>query len=79
MFSVAAPTAPALKVGTPVLLFESPFYIARTGSPRPPYEVTSDGKPFVLLSPSTSAVGDRLRIVVGQNRMEEVKRLIPSD
>ena len=64
---------------TPVLLFELPFYIARSGSPRKQYDVTSDGKRFLLLSTSTSAVADRPRIIVVQNWMEEVRRLIPSN
>jgi hypothetical protein len=32
-----------------------------------------------MLSPSTTAVSDRPRIVVVQNWLEEVKRLIPSN
>ena len=78
MFSVAAQTSPVFKVGTPVLLFERPYYISRTGSPRAQYDVTRDGKRFLLLS-STSGVADRPRIIVVQNWMEEVKRLIPSN
>jgi serine/threonine-protein kinase len=79
MFSVAAPVSPALKVGNPILLFESQYYIARSGSPRAQYDVTRDGQRFLMLSPSTTAVSDRPRIVVVQNWLEEVKRLIPSN
>ena len=79
MFSVAAPTSPALKVGTPSLLFQSPYYLARTGSPRRQYDVTRDGQRFLMLSPSTAAVADRPRIIVVQNWMDEVRRLIPSN
>ena len=79
MFSVSASTTPALKVGTPELLFEAPYYVALSGSPRAQYDVTRDGKRFLMLSTSTSATADRPRLIVVQNWMEEVKRLIPSD
>ena len=37
MFGVATATAPTLKVGAPAMLFEGPYYISPTGSPRPQY------------------------------------------
>jgi serine/threonine-protein kinase len=79
MFSVAASTTPALKVGAPELLFEVPYYVARSGSPRAQYDVTHDGKRFLMLSTPTAAAADRPRLIIVQNWMEEVKRLIPSN
>jgi serine/threonine-protein kinase len=79
MFAVSAPTAPTLKVGTPVLLFQGPYYVSPTGSPRPQYDVTADGQRFLMLRPSRGpdSSGERDRIVVVQNWLEELKRLVP--
>ena len=78
MFGVTAPTAPTLKVGTPVPLFQGQFYIAPTGSPRPQYDVTADGQRFLMLAPVPGeSLTDQSRIVVVQNWFEELKRLVP--
>ncbi len=78
MFGVPAPTAPTLKVGTPVALFQGQFYIAPTGSPRPQYDVTADGQRFLMLAPLPGeSLTDQSRIVVVQNWFEELKRLVP--
>ena len=78
MFAVSATTAPALKVGTPVLLFQEPYYIAPTGSPRPQYDVTADGQRFLLLTPgAASDSASASHIVIVQNWTEELKRLVP--
>ena len=80
MFSVAVDAAPALKIGTPVEVFQGPYYIAATGSPRPQYDVAPDGQRFLMLLPDStsdaSAVGRR--IVVVQNWQEELKQRVPA-
>jgi serine/threonine-protein kinase len=80
MFSVAVDAAPALKIGTPVEVFQGPYYIAATGSPRPQYDVAPDGQRFLMLLPDStndaSAVGRR--IVVVQNWLEELKQRVPA-
>ena len=50
MFAVSVATEPALRVGAPVQLFQGRYYIAPTGSPRPQYDVTADGKRFLMLA-----------------------------
>ena len=77
MFAVSAATAPQLKIGPPVELFEGPFYIAPTGSPRPQYDVTADGQRFLILTQGADASADRVTVVVVQNWLEELKRLVP--
>jgi hypothetical protein len=49
-----------------------------TGSPRAQYDVTPDGKRFLMLpaGPSTDTGAER-RIVIVQNWFEELKRLAP--
>jgi serine/threonine-protein kinase len=80
MFSVSVATAPTLKVATPVPLFQGPYYIAPTGSPRPQYDVTPDGRRFLMLAsiPGADSAAARPRVVVVQNWHEELKRLVPT-
>jgi serine/threonine-protein kinase len=77
MFAVSAPTAPALKIGPPVELFREPFYVAPSGSPRPQYDVTADGKRFLIVAEAAATSADRLTIVIVQNWLEELRRLLP--
>ena len=79
--AVSVTTQPTLKVGTPVQLFEGPHYRSQTGSLRPYYDVTADGRRFLLMSASSvgTASGTRPRMVVVQNWFEELKRLVPTN
>lgn len=77
MFAVSASTVPALKIGPPVELFREPFYVAPSGSPRPQYDVTADGKRFLIITEAAATSTNRLTIVVVQNWIEELKRLLP--
>ena len=81
MFVVAVATAPMLKVGTPVQLFQGPFYIPATGSPRPQYDVTADGQRSLMLTTrsSTDSPPARPRIVIVQGWFEELRRLVPTN
>ena len=61
------------------MLFEAPYYISPTGSPRPQYDVTPDGQRFLMLATGRGADASaaRPRIVVVQNWFEELRRLLP--
>jgi hypothetical protein len=50
MFSVSTSTTPVLTVGKPTLLFEGSYYVSPTGSPRPQYDVTADGRRFLMIA-----------------------------
>jgi eukaryotic-like serine/threonine-protein kinase len=80
MFSVSVRTAPKLDVGTPVQLFQGHYYISPTGSPRPQYDVSADGRRFLMLAPTTPAAStaDRPRVVVVQHWFDEVMSKIPA-
>lgn len=79
MFAAAVSTAPRLSVGKPVQLFQGPYYVASTGSPRPQYDVAPDGRRLLMLLPSSATASSvsRPRLVVVQNWFDEVKRLVP--
>jgi eukaryotic-like serine/threonine-protein kinase len=80
MFAVQIATQPTLKVGTPVPLFQGPFYIPGTGSPRPQYDVTAGGERLLMLTTrsSTDSSPARPRIVIVQGWFEELRRLVPT-
>ncbi len=80
MFAVSVTTEPALKVDRPVELFQGNYYISPAGSPRPQYDVARDGQRLLLLAPPprTNTSGDRPRIVVVQNWLDELTRLVPT-
>jgi hypothetical protein len=80
MFAVSVTTEPTLEVGKPLELFQGPYYVSPTGSPRPQYDVTADGQRFLMLEPAPGTSGSvpRPRMVVVQNWTEELKRLVPT-
>jgi Tol biopolymer transport system component len=80
MFAVRVTTEPALKVGTSVQLFQGTFYIAPTGSPRPQYDVTADGKRLLMLAPGsgTDSSAARGRVVVVERWFEELQSKVPT-
>jgi Tol biopolymer transport system component len=76
MMVVKVTTSPSLVVGTPKELFQGTFFVApQTGSPRPQYDVTSEGQRIIMLQVDRTA---RPQIVVVQNWFEEVRRLLPA-
>ena len=81
VFVVAVATEPKLRVGTPVQLFQGPFYIPPTGSPRPQYDVAADGQRLLMLTTrsSTDSSPARPRIVIVQDWFEELRRLVPTN
>ncbi len=79
MFSVSTTTTPTLTVGKPILLFEGSYYVSPTGSPRAQYDVTADGKRFLMLaSAPAGAAGGRARFVVVQNWFTELQQRVPT-
>jgi eukaryotic-like serine/threonine-protein kinase len=74
-------TQPGLSVGDPVELSGGRYFSRYGGAPRASYDVTSDGRRFLALL----EVGDRSddatqpRLVVVQNWLSELRRLVPAD
>jgi serine/threonine-protein kinase len=76
LYKVPVSAGASPKAGAPRLLSSRAFYRAPTGSPRPQFDVTADGQQVLILT-STTLSGDRDRIVVVQNWIEELKQRIP--
>jgi hypothetical protein len=86
MMAVPVATSPALTLGAPRELFRGSGFLGgalRTrGSPRARYAVTPDGKRFLMsasLLKSGDAASARQTILVVQNWIEELKRLVPTN
>jgi hypothetical protein len=78
MFSVSVKTQPTLAVGSPMLVFQGRYYFPPTGAPRAQYDVTADGKRFLMLAPTTAPGSiDRPRIIVTQHWFDEVRSKFP--
>jgi serine/threonine-protein kinase len=80
MFAVPVAIEPTLKVGTPVQLFQGPFYTPGSGSPRPQYDVAANGQRLLMLTTrsSTDSLPARPRIVIVQDWFGELRRLVPT-
>ena len=76
MMSVKVTTTPTLTVGAPTRLFEGIYFMQpNTGSPRPQYDVSTDGRRFLMLQPDR---GIRAQIIIVQHWFEELRRLVPT-
>ena len=74
MFEVTVETRNGLSISPPRLLFESDY--VQTGAWRARmYDVTPDGKRFIMLKPEPDAT--RTDVVVVQNWLEELKQRVP--
>jgi hypothetical protein len=72
---------PSIRIGTPRLLFEGDFIqeLENTGAHN--YDVARNGQRFLMVAPAAREPGEeaRPRIVVVENWLEEVKRLVPTN
>ena len=74
MFAVSVKTAPALTVGAPLPLFQGRYFVAPSGSPRAQYDVTADGRRFLMIAetPTAGATPHQSRVVVVQHWFDDV-------
>ena len=79
---VAVEAEPTFSPGDAVLLFEGKYARSETGSfLHPAYDITPDGERFLMMKPLDNADGETSQgsteIVVVQNWLEELERLVP--
>ena len=73
MMAVAIATTPSLKVGKPIPLFERRYN--RSNALWPNYDVTADGRRFLMIRDDASEAPSRINVVL--NWFEELKRISP--
>jgi eukaryotic-like serine/threonine-protein kinase len=74
MMAVSVHTEPAFTAQKPKLLFEQQFFLGPTGHT---YDVSPDGKRFIMIRESTPVGGTITRITVVLNWTEELKQRVP--
>ena len=80
LMSVPVESGSTFRPGSPKMLFQGPFFngggaVAGPGS----FDIASDGKRFLMIVNAASDTGaEQPRIVIVQNWLEEVKRLVPT-
>jgi serine/threonine-protein kinase len=76
LMSVAITAGATWSAGRPVHLFEGAYYFPQGGAMGRTYDVSPDGKRFLMIK---SADDSPRRIVIVQNWLEELKRLVPTN
>jgi hypothetical protein len=74
--AVPITTTPTFSAGTPRVLFEGPF---RIDGPSRGYDVTPDGQRFLMVREVAQQPGRVSQMVLVQNWLEELKRLVPTN
>ena len=74
--AVPITTTPTFSAGTPRVLFEGPF---RIDGPVRGDDVTPDGQRFLMVREVPQRPGRVSQIVLVQNWLEELKRLVPTN
>jgi hypothetical protein len=69
-------TTPTFSAGTPRVLFEGPF---RIEGPLRGYDVTPDGQRFLMVREVPQQRVRVSQMVLVQNWLEELKRLVPTN
>ena len=73
--TVPVMTTPGFSASTPRKLFEGRFTVS---TPSRSYDVTADGRRFMMVQPRDQAPQPVAQIVVVQSWLEELKRLAPT-
>jgi Tol biopolymer transport system component len=75
MMAVPVRAGDTFQAGAPTVLFENASLVGSGGEPR--FDVTRDGKRFVMVRDNTRVQGGLIHVV--QNWDQELKRLVPGD
>jgi serine/threonine protein kinase len=82
VMSVAVDTKAALSLGTPKVLFRSP-YVGFSITGGTPWDINPDGKRFLMMKPPTTEEGQPAnqprKIIIVKNWFEELKQRVPVD
>lgn len=76
---VSVQDRPTFSAGSPKRVFEGPDFPASGGFNDRTYDISPDGKRFLMIKASPSPVSaDAPRFIVVQNWFEELKRRVPT-
>jgi hypothetical protein len=75
MMAVSVTTAPTFAHGTPRTLFEGRYHTNVIGRQ---YDVTRDGRQFLMVRPIDRPAAKPTHMVLVQNWFEELNRLVPA-
>jgi serine/threonine protein kinase/WD40 repeat protein len=75
VMSVSVDTEPTFKCGKPRVLFKGTFVAGYGESPS--WDISPDGKRFLMIKPPPSTDAARQKIVIVLNWFEELKKLVP--
>jgi hypothetical protein len=78
MMAVPIEYRPELSIGEPRPLFETPLFVGSGPGPGPRhYDVAPDGR--FLMMKSAEGAEAQTRLIVVENWLDELKRLVPAD
>ena len=79
LMAVLVSSAASFSAGGAQKLFDDRYSFVHAG--RANYDVSSDGQRFLVVKrdPSDKQVGDNPQVILVQNWLEELKRLVPTD
>jgi Tol biopolymer transport system component len=78
LMSVPVERGTTWAAGTPTKVIDVPYYRGGGGNDSRMYDVSPDGKRFLMIKQDVSSDQPAPRIVVVQNWLEELKRLVPT-
>ena len=78
LMRVAVTPGPTWNAGTPAKLIDAPYFRGGGGNDSRMYDISTDGKRFLMIKQDVSANQPDTRIVVVQHWVEELKRLVPT-
>jgi serine/threonine-protein kinase len=78
LMSVPVKLGTTWTAGTPTRLIQAPYFRGGGGNDSRMYDVSADGKQFLMIKPEVSPNQPAARIVVVQHWLEELKRLVPT-
>jgi serine/threonine-protein kinase len=76
LMSVAIETEPSFTAGRPAQVVK-PGYWTGSGASGRPYDVSVDGRRFLMIKPVGEEASSGARLIVVENWLEELKRLVP--
>ena len=78
---MAVVAGPTVSIGTPRVLFEGDYVEEQPGQGAHNYDVAGDGRRFIMMTPAPQQERENAppQLIVVQDWLEELKRLVPTN